>query len=63
MSAQRQLFLVLLVSLLGSVPVHGDDDVKKKLPKFIGKIVRLDPAFDELIPADAKIEVLAGGFD
>lgn len=29
----------------------------------IGKIVRLDPALDQLIPKDAKIEVLAGGFE
>lgn len=29
----------------------------------IGKVVRLDPALDALIPKDAKIEVLASGFD
>lgn len=28
----------------------------------IGEVIRLDPALDKLIPADAKIEVLAGGF-
>ena len=28
----------------------------------LGKIERLDPAFDKLIPADAKIEKLAGSF-
>ncbi|EAQ77175.1 gluconolactonase (precursor) [Blastopirellula marina DSM 3645] len=32
-------------------------------PKSIGKIERLDPAIDQLIPADAVIEVLADGFD
>ena len=32
-------------------------------PKTIGSIERLDPAFDKLIPADSKIEVLAEGFD
>jgi gluconolactonase len=26
-------------------------------------VVRLDPALDQLIPADAKVEVLAGGFE
>ena len=31
-------------------------------PSTLGKIERLDPALDEMIPADAKIEVLAGGF-
>src|ERR1051325_6836122 len=28
----------------------------------VGTIVRLDPALDELVPKDAKIEKLAGGF-
>ena len=32
-------------------------------PKTIGSIERLDPAFDKLVPADAKIEVLGSGFD
>lgn len=31
--------------------------------KSIGKIVRLDPALDRLLPSGAKIEVLADGFD
>jgi gluconolactonase len=31
--------------------------------KSIGSIERLDPAFDKLVPADAKIEVLGEGFD
>ncbi len=33
------------------------------LPKQIGEIERLDPAFDKLIAADTKIEVLAGGYE
>lgn len=33
------------------------------LPATLGKIERLDPAFDELLPQDAKTEVLAGGFE
>ncbi|MBW3599240.1 MAG: SMP-30/gluconolactonase/LRE family protein [Planctomycetes bacterium] len=32
-------------------------------PKTIGEIVRHDPAMDKLLPQDAKIEVLADGFD
>src|SRR3954467_13652383 len=31
--------------------------------KTIGSIERLDPAFDKLVPADAKIDVLGEGFD
>jgi gluconolactonase len=33
------------------------------LPKTLGSIERLDPAFDKLVPPDAEIEVLAGGFN
>lgn len=33
-----------------------------KTPTTIGSVERLDPAFDALVPAEAKIEVLAGGF-
>jgi gluconolactonase len=29
----------------------------------VGSIVRLDPAFDSLVPKDAAIETVAGGFD
>lgn len=38
--------------------VAGDEPVRATL----GTVVRLDPAFDSLIPKDARIEVLAGGF-
>lgn len=31
-------------------------------PDTLGRIERLDPALDNLVPKDAKIEVLAGGF-
>ena len=31
-------------------------------PAAIGSIVRLDPAFDTMVPKDAQIEKLAGGF-
>jgi len=33
------------------------------MPKTIGSIERLDPAFDKLVPPGAAIEVLGGGFD
>lgn len=32
-------------------------------PKTIGEVIRIDPALDQLLPADAKIEVLADGFE
>lgn len=36
---------------------------KSDVLKTIGEIERLDPAFDKLVPKDAKIEVLAEGFE
>lgn len=36
---------------------------QEKLPATIGEIERLDPQFDKLVPKDAQIEVLAGGFE
>ncbi len=35
----------------------------KPRPAGVGTIVRLDPAFDALVPPDARIEKLAGGFE
>jgi gluconolactonase len=32
-------------------------------PATVGRIERLDPRLDELVPADARLEVLADGFD
>jgi gluconolactonase len=52
---QRTFAFILLssISLLAADPV----------PEFHGSIERLDPAFDKLIAPDAKIEVLASGFN
>ncbi|TWU07731.1 SMP-30/gluconolactonase/LRE family protein [Stieleria varia] len=36
--------------------------VSAQTPKHIGRIEKLDDAFDQLVGSDAKIEVLAGGF-
>lgn len=59
--------LALTASLLAAVStmVAGMNtaSAQDKLPKTIGQIERLDPEFDKLVPTDAKIEVLAGGFE
>lgn len=47
------------VALVFALPASAEDP---KLPMTLGSIDRKDPAFDALIPKDAKIEVLAGGF-
>jgi len=50
---------LLIIALLPTVAVAQDT---KKFPT-LGEVVRLDPALDKLIAKDAKIEVIAGGFD
>ena len=43
------------------MPVFPSAPSVKELPS-VGKIIRLDPAFDTLVAKDAKIEKVAGGF-
>jgi gluconolactonase len=58
MFARVCLVIALITAgLLSSVGFAED-----KPPATVGRIERKDPKFDELIPKDAKIEVLAGGF-
>lgn len=53
----RFLLLAVLAALV-AVPAVAED----KLPATLGTVERVDPAFEALIPKDAKIEVLAGGY-
>ena len=58
-----RLLACFVLAALGAVPLAPaatQDD--PKLPMTLGSIDRKDPKFDALIPKDAKIEVLAGGF-
>ncbi len=50
--------LVCLTFLLSSLALAADP-----LPEFKGSIEKLDPALDSLLDSDAKIEVLASGFN
>ena len=58
---------LLLGSLSGVAAVMGmgDSACAQNTTNFahLGQIVRLDPRFDDLLADDAKIEVLAAGFD
>lgn len=54
----RSLACLTLVAVVAT-PTFAEDP---KLPMTLGSIDRKDPKFDALIPKDAKIEVLAGGF-
>ena len=49
------LFLSLAASLC---PLRADDPQPRPV---MGGIVRMDPALDALLPADAKLEVCASG--
>ena len=49
------------VSIIALLLTHSAV-VFAQTPATIGRIARADPALDNLIPADARIEVLAGGF-
>ncbi len=51
--------LLTTVALVLAAPAFAADP---KLPMTIGSVERKDPKLDALIPKDAKIEVLAGGF-
>ena len=52
-------FAFCLLSIASALPAFADD----KKPMTLGVIERKDPAFDAIIPKDAVIEILAGGFD
>ena len=56
--ASYALASVLLLAGCSTVPTPAP---VKETPS-VGKIVRLDPAFDALVPKDAKIEKVATGF-
>lgn len=53
------LFFALASSILSVHQAVAQDSTNYPV---LGKIVRLDPRFDKLIPKDAKIEVLSSGF-
>jgi len=56
MPARFLAAITLVIALLA--PLGADD----KKPTTLGRIDRKDPKLDELIPKDAKIEIVAAGF-
>ncbi len=60
MSEKILLFIASCVFLLHAPALYAQD---KKIYPTIGEIQRLDAAIDKLISTDAKIEVLASGFE
>jgi len=63
MNTQRLFVAVLVASLLiaGCARREAAAPAKEE-PASVGTIERLDPALDEIVPANARIEKLAGGF-
>lgn len=56
---RRSLCAAGLLALIA----FNNASVAEDATKTIGEIERIDPAFDALVPEDAKIEVLADGFE
>lgn len=58
-------FLLLPLLAMQAVPnqtLHAQSPATQTPLRTLGKIERLKPEFDALVPADAKLEVLADGF-
>ncbi|MGH7201423.1 MAG: SMP-30/gluconolactonase/LRE family protein [Planctomycetaceae bacterium] len=55
--------LVSVPALYAADPARPDLVIDTDNYPTLGEVVRLDPKFDELIPKDAKIEVIASGFE
>ena len=54
--------LILVVISLLTVAARAEEGAPPDLLPTLASIERLDPRFDALVPKDAVIEVLAGGF-
>ena len=57
-----QISLVAIVTVFLGYP-QGVMSQESVVPSTIGEIVRFENRMDELIPSDAKIELLASGFE
>ncbi len=53
----------LTTAVLCLLPLSSASSQEKKEYPTLGKITRLDPRFDKLVPAEARMERLAEGFD
>jgi len=58
----RGFFALFALALVGLYPVSARGQNTLNFPA-LGQIERFDPRLGELIPSDAKIEVLSSGFD
>jgi gluconolactonase len=57
------ILIILVISCNGSQSDHENESLTNSTYESTGAIIRLDSAVNSLIPADAKIEIIASGFD
>jgi len=64
MTTHRALRVAIgpFLALAAWQPLQAEDETPRTYPE-LGKIERLEPEFDKLVPKDAKIEKLAEGFE
>src|SRR5580692_485624 len=62
MKTQIVVFVLAILSLVACSTAPPPETAAKQETPGVGSITRLDPALDALVPKDAKIEKLAGGF-
>jgi len=62
MLVRRSMLIVVLALITLACSTAPNPAPAPEKPADIGTIVRLDPAFDELVPKDAQLEKLADGF-
>ena len=63
MNRALSLARIALAALFAAVPAASAHAEEAAPPRTLGRIERVDPRLDKLIPADATIEVLAEGFE
>ena len=63
MLAVRKFAIVFLGTLVGLVAACDFENPVESNVESAGSVVRLDPALNALVPIDAIVEKVAGGFE
>lgn len=58
----KKVAIILLLTIAGELIVAQAQEDHPARPQQEGQVIRLNPALDEIVPPDAKLEKLAGGF-
>ena len=62
MSTKRSTWVLFLALIIVASSTASPPSPAPEKPAAVGSIVRLAPAFGELVPKDAQLEKLADGF-